>query len=100
MIIKNLTAIPFDLVNADGGMVRLQAFEAVGLDPHPAHAEYYRTAAEFEVTEDAKVAEAPEAVDTEESLAEAYQRLTGSKPDGRWSDKRLQQEIDKLEAGQ
>ena len=90
MIIKNLTNSPFDLIDHAGQKVRIPARGTVDIEPHPMHSAYYRQVGYFEITEN----ENPAPVD---DLRERYESMTGEAPDGRWSKKRLAEELAKLE---
>lgn len=109
MIIRNLTNSPFSLLDDKGKKVHLPARGEVSIIPHPLHAQNYRTIGYFKITEDvsqAAVAEEPSNIDSSDdseeskSAAEEYQSLVGKKPDGRWSDERLAEEIEKLKNDQ
>lgn len=84
MKIKNLTNSPFDLINSAGLVVRLPARGEVTLEPHSMHAAAYRSAPYLQITEEGK------------GSAAEYESLTGKPADGRWSESRLREEIEKI----
>lgn len=95
--IHNLTNSPFDLLNDKGEKVRIAARGSiVGFKPHPCQLPFYRSLGYFRI-EDAGQEQKIQPNGT--SLAEQYRNLTGEAPDGRWSDKRLAKELEKLANG-
>lgn len=101
MKIKNLTNSPMDLLNDKGEKVRIAARGTLeGFTPHPSHASLYRQLGYFRIVEDGAIETAPveKSPNREESsLADQYRELTGKEHDKRWSTKRLQDEIEKLQ---
>lgn len=63
----------------------------------PKYFEALAKAGKVKIVEAAK-SDDPEVDESEQdgTLAEMYESLTGKKPDGRWSDERIEQEIEKL----
>lgn len=100
--IHNLTNSPFDLLNDKGEKVRIAARGSiVGFKPHPGQLPLYRSLGYFKI-EDAGQDSKQDQQNTPPkgtSLAEQYRALTGKHPDGRWSDKRLAEELEKLANG-
>jgi len=95
--IHNLTNSPFDLLNDKGEKVRIAARGSiVGFKPHPGQLPFYRSLGYFKI-EDA--GQEQKILPNGTSLAEQYRALTGKHPDGRWSDKRLAEELEKLANG-
>lgn len=100
--IHNLTNSPFDLLNDRGEKVRIAARGSiVGFKPHPSQLPFYRSLGYFRI-EDAR--QEPERGQQQEprpeeelTLADRYRELTGKDPDKRWSAKRLQAEVEKLQ---
>lgn len=101
MIIQNLTNSPMDLLNDKGERVRIAARgQLEGFTPHPSQSSLYRQLGYFRIVEDGAietdhVKKSPNR--EESSLADQYRELTGKDPDKRWSTKRLQAEIEKLQ---
>lgn len=122
MRVINLTNSPHDLVNTKGEKVRLPARGSIdGFEPHPQHASLYRTLGYFRIEGDIgepapaaprRADDAAEGVEfeaaehqggqvfAETSLRDQYRELSGKTADKRWSDKRLAEEVAKLEASQ
>ena len=100
MKIKNLTNSPFDLLDDKGEKVRIPARGTlVGFKPHPGQEPLYRSLGYFRI-EESKAGQPSEPVQVDEddlSLADQYRELAGKDPDKRWSTKRLQEEIEKLQ---
>lgn len=90
MRLKNLTNSPFALVDRDGKKVMLPARGTIDIEPHPMHENLYRQLGYLRIEEDG--APAPK-VDERDELRAQYEKLTGQKPDGRWSADRLRAEI-------
>lgn len=95
MIIKNLTNSPFDLIDHAGQEVRIPARGEVDITPHHMHLQYYKTVGYFDVSDSPVDPALPD--NEEPDLADKYEQLTGNRPDGRWSEKRLAEELAKLE---
>ena len=95
MIIKNLTNSPFDLIDHAGQKVRIPARGEVDITPHHMHLQYYKSAGYFDVSD--SPGDSGLADNEETDLAYKYEQLTGNKADGRWSEKRLAEELAKLE---
>lgn len=100
--IHNLTNSPFDLVNDRGEKVRIAARGSiVGFEPRPSQLPFYRSLGYFRIEEtgqDSKRDQQQEPhSEVELSLADQYRELTGKDPDKRWSIKRLQSEVEKLQ---
>lgn len=93
MHIKNLTNSPYSLTDKNGNAVMLPARGTVDIEPHPMHVNQYRQVGYFEIEESTGSAEG----DPRDALREEYETLTGEAPDGRWSEKRLQEELLKLQ---
>lgn len=98
--IHNLTNSPFDLLNDKGEKVRIAARGTIdGFKPHPGQEPLYRSLGYFRI-EEGKAGPAPASVQADEdepALADQYRELVGKDPDKRWSNKRLQAEIEKLQ---
>lgn len=98
--IHNLTNSPFDLMNDKGELVRLAARGTIeGFKPHPGQERLYRSLGYFRIEEN-KAGQPSEPVQADEDdlpLANQYRELAGKDPDKRWSNKRLQAEIEKLQ---
>lgn len=100
--IHNLTNSPFDLLNDRGEKVRIAARGSiVGFKPHPSQLSIYQSLGYFRIEEtgqDSKRDQQQEPRPEEElTLADRYRELTGKDPDKRWSIKRLQSEVEKLQ---
>jgi|SRR5690606_2128060 len=98
--IHNLTNSPFDLLNDKGEKVRIDARGTIEeFKPHPGQESLYRSLGYFRI-EESRAGPAPAAVQAdvdEPALADQYRELAGKDPDKRWSTKRLQSEIEKLQ---
>ncbi len=98
--IHNLTNSPFDLLNDKGEKVRIAARGTIeGFKPHPRQEAFYRAIGYFRI-EESKAGQPSEPVQADEDdlpLADQYRELAGKDPDKRWSTKRLQEEIEKLQ---
>jgi len=101
--IHNLTNSPFDLLNDKGEKVRIAARGTIeGFKPHPSQLSIYRSLGYFRIEDagqDSKQDQQQKIQPNGASLAEQYRALTGKHPDGRWSDKRLAEELEKLANG-
>lgn len=108
--IKNLVGSPFDVQTLSGQAI-IEAFGTLEAEFEPGYlnllltclnivldeSEEQQPAAEAEAVSEESPEEEP-AVLEHVSDADKYMALTGKKPDGRWSDERLAEEIAKLEA--
>lgn len=93
--IKNLVGSPFDVQTLNGPKV-IAAFGTLEADFDPAYLDILL--AGRSIVLDSGEPEKAKAPVTAESDAARYERLTGKKPDGRWSSDRLAEELAKLEA--
>ena len=93
--IKNLVGSPFDVQTLSGPKI-IAAFGTLEAEFDPAYLEI--VLAGRSIVLDGGKAEKAKAPVTAESDAARYERLTGKKPDGRWSAERLSEELAKLEA--
>ena len=91
--IRNLTNSPYDLIDADGNKVRLPARGEVTTSLHPLHEGLYRAIKymELEPVAPEDTGGPDEELETWRSLYEAEK---GEHPDGRWSVKRIQKELE------
>lgn len=99
IILKNPTNSPYD-IQTKQGMKVLPAHGELECELDPAYLDILKLSFAVEVVDGKQKASKnpePEQPNTEEDPAEKYERLTGKKPDGRWSDERLAAEIEKLE---
>lgn len=87
MRIKNLTNSPYAITNAKGEQIMIPARGEIEIDPHHTQEPFIRAAGYFEVKESQ--------VDPLDDLRSQYKELTEKDADKRWSEKRLQEEIDK-----
>lgn len=101
--IHNLTNSPFDLLDDKGEKVRISARGSiVGFKPNPSQLSLYRSLGYFRIEDagqDSKPDQQQKTQPKGASLAEQYRDLTGEDPDGRWSEKRLAKELEKLANG-
>ena len=86
--IRNLTNSPYDLIDADGNKVRIDAHGEVVTTVHPLHEGLYR-AIKY-LTLEPVTAEKDDDLETWRAL---YETEKGDAPDGRWSAKRIQKEL-------
>lgn len=97
MIIKNKLNSPFELVDKDGKKVMLPAGGEVTIEPHPMHLSHYRQVGYFEILDVESPAETEaQEPDPIEALRNDYEELAGKSADKRWSESRLQSEIEEL----
>lgn len=90
--LKNLTNSPYLIPIADGTNKMLPARgELLGADIHPAHVGPLKICGYIVLSE----IETEKKLNTLESLRQEYTEITGEQPDGRWSKKKLEHEIDK-----
>lgn len=93
--IKNLVGSPFDVQTLSGPKI-IAAFGTLEAEFDPAYLEILL--AGRSIVLDSGEPEKAKGTVTAESDAARYERLTGKKPDGRWSAERLAEELAKLEA--
>ena len=99
--IKNLVGSPFDVQTLNGPKI-ISAFGTLEAEFDPAYLDILLAGRSI-VIDDSKQKKADQKQEekepvTAESDAARYERLTGKKPDGRWSAERLSEELAKLEA--
>ena len=92
--IKNLVGSPFDVQTLSGPKI-IDAFGTLEAEFDPAYLDILLAGRSI-VLDKAEPEQAKKPVTTESDAAR-YERLTGKKPDGRWSAERLAEELDKLE---
>ena len=97
--IKNLVGSPFDVQTLSGPAI-IEAFGTLEAEFEPGYLDLLLTCRNIVIDDEApaKPASVAEPKADEFTAAEQYELLTGKKPDGRWSDERLAEEIAKLEA--
>lgn len=83
--IRNLTNSPYDLIDADGNKVRIEAHGEVTTSLHPLHEGLYRAVRYLELT--------PVTGEPIEEWRTLYETEKGKAPDGRWSAERIQKEL-------
>lgn len=97
--IKNLVGSPFDVQTLSGPRV-IDAFGTLEAEFDPAYLDILLAGRSIVIDEDRPQKKETKQEEKEpvkpESDAARYERLTGKKPDGRWSDERLLAEIAKL----
>lgn len=96
--LKNATNSPYD-IQTKQGMKVLPAHGELECELDPAYLDILKLSFAVEVVDcKQKVAKksGAEQPKTEEDPAAKYERLTGKKPDGRWSEERVLAEISKL----
>lgn len=96
--LKNATNSPYD-IQTKQGMKVLPAQAELECELDPAYLDILKLSFAVEVVDgNQKAAKRPEpSEDPDETDSVKYERLTGKKPDGRWSDERLAAELEKLE---
>lgn len=93
--IKNLVGSPFDVQTLSGPKI-IAAFGTLEAEFDPGYLDIML--AGRSIVLDSGEPEKAKTPVTAESDAARYKRLTGKKPDGRWSAERLAEELAKLEA--
>ena len=98
--IKNLSGSPFDIQTLSGPRI-IPAFGKLEAEFDPVYLDILLSGRSIVIDESKPNKAEPKQEEkdpvTQESDAERYERLTGKKPDGRWSAERLAEELAKLE---